>query len=250
MRVREKTVLAAVALLMLVASLPRLLGGPALLPAAAMRETAAVVLAGKRVVIDAGHGGPDGGAVGRGGTSEKALTLDIAKRLESLLTQAGAEVVLTRTGEGDLATSGSRSLRQRKREDLEARAKIIQAANAQAFLSLHANSFPQAAAEHGAQTFYLATAGNGNRRLAEAVQEELRRVTQNTERDANHKIDQYLLEQAKIPACTVEVGFLSNPREEQLLTTPDYRQQLAWAIFVGLVHFFQDGVRPAASAGQ
>ncbi|MHB9146543.1 MAG: N-acetylmuramoyl-L-alanine amidase [Symbiobacteriia bacterium] len=247
---KERTVLGAVALFMLAASLPLVLSGPALLPAAATRETAVVVLAGKRVVLDAGHGGPDGGAVGRGGTSEKSMTLDIARRLESLLAQAGAEVVLTRTDERDLAKSGTRSLRQRKREDLEARAKIVAAAHADAFLSLHANSFPSIAAEHGAQTFYLAGANPGNKRLAEAIQEELRRITQNTERNANDKIDQYLLEQAKIPACTVEVGFLSNPREEHLLNTPDYRQQLAWAIFVGLVHFFQEGLRPATSVGR
>lgn len=240
-------VLGLMAALMLAATLPRLAGGPAPLPAAALRESASAMLVGKTIVLDPGHGGPDGGAVGRGGVSEKTLTLDIALRLRDLLSQVGAQVVLTREDDRDLADAGTRSLRQRKREDLQARAALTQAAGADVFLSLHANSFPSLPSMHGAQTFYRATTGRENERLAEALQEELIRLTRNTDRLPNHKIDQYLLEQARIPAVTVEVGFLSNPQEEQLLNTPDYRQLVAWAVFAGLVRYFQEGLRPAAS---
>lgn len=240
----ERRILGLVALLMAV--LTGLAGTePPALPAAALRQEAAAVLAGKGVVLDPGHGGPDGGAVGRSGSVEKAITLDVALRLRDLLTQAGARTLLTREDDRDLAGAATRSLRQRKREDLTARTALGNDSGADVFLSIHANSFPSLPAMHGAQTFYLASASSENRRLATALQDELVRLTGNTDREPNQRIDQYLLENLKIPAVTVEVGFLSNPREEQLLLTPEYRQQVAWSLFVGLVRYFQMGALPA-----
>lgn len=247
---RDRRTLGAVALL--IAVLTALAGvEPPALPAAVLREEAAMVLAGKAVVLDPGHGGPDGGAVGRSGSVEKAITLDVALRLRDLLNQTGAKAVLTREADRDLADAAkAQSLRQRKRQDLAARVALGNESGADVFLSIHANSFPTLPSMHGAQTFYLASGSSENRRLATALQDELVRLTANTDREPNHRIDQYLLENLKIPAVTVEIGFLSNAREEQMLLTPEYRQQVAWSLFAGLVRYFQTGALPARAQQQ
>lgn len=243
----DRRILAAVAVLMAAATLA-MRGTHLALPAAAVPEQAAAVLAGKTIVLDPGHGGADGGATGRSGSVEKAITLDVSLRLHDLLAQAGARPVLTRREDRDLADSGLRGLRQRKRQDLERRARLGNQPGVDAFLSIHANSFPSLPSMHGAQTFYLRSAGSQSKRLAVALQEELIRLTGNTDREPNHRIDQYLLENVRAPAVTVEIGFLSNAQEERLLSQPDYRQQVAWSLFVGLVHYFQAGAAPAQAS--
>jgi hypothetical protein len=85
--------------------------------------------------------------------------------------------------------------------------------------------------------------------LAQAVQAALREST-DTNRAASDKIRQFILEQAKLPAVNVEVGFLTNPREERLLTTPAYQRRVAWAIFLGTARYFVEGALPAVGGGQ
>ena len=189
---------------------------------------------GDRVVlIDAGHGGVDPGAVGINKVLEKDITLGISKRLQFLLQQGGAKAIMVREDDRDLGTS--EGLLKRKREDLAQRIQLAMDSQAEVYLSIHANSFPDAKLV-GAQTFYHSDSPEG-KLLAQSIQQALNTMTAG-KRIAKGNQDIYVLKKANQAAVTVEVGFLSNPQEEQLLTTPDYQQKLAIAIYQGLCDYF------------
>ena len=97
-------------------------------------------LSGKIIVIDPGHGGADGGAVGDGEVLEKEIALNISMMLRDYLQEAGAFVIMTRESDKDLAEKGTKKLRHRKYEDLKARKKIINNNDADLFISIHLNS--------------------------------------------------------------------------------------------------------------
>lgn len=207
------------------------------IPATTQAERLAFV-SGKVIVVDAGHGGPDGGAVGVSGIQEKAVTLPVAKYLAQLFRESGAKVIMTREEDRDLSgMADGTPLGRRKRADLLNRVKLVNELGADVLISVHANKFPQQRYS-GGQTFYFYKSGPENRRLALLIQKELIRLTGNTDREVGRLQEVYLLENAKVPAVTVEVGFLSNPREEKLLTEPAYQKQLAWAIFTGAAKWF------------
>lgn len=190
-------------------------------------------LQGKTIAVDPGHGGLDPGVVGRAGTLEKDVVFSISMRLAELLRGAGATVVLTRETDEESPEI----------HDLEHRTRIINSSGAQVALSIHANGFPSPV-WYGAQVFYDTTGDPDSVRLARAIQDELIRVTRRTERDINCGIEHYILRHAKMPAATVEVGFLSNPEEESLLSTKGYQRKVAWAIFLGLARYFAEGPLP------
>ncbi|AFQ42341.1 N-acetylmuramoyl-L-alanine amidase [Desulfosporosinus meridiei] len=185
------------------------------------------------VVIDAGHGGVDPGAVGISKVLEKDITLGVSKRLQVLVQQSGAKAVMVREDDRDLGTS--QGLLKRKREDLAQRIQLAMDTQAEVYLSIHANSFPDPKLT-GAQTFYHSDSPEG-KLLAQFIQQELNSMT-NTTRVAKGNQDIYVLKKAKQAAVTVELGFLSNLQEEQLLTNPEYQQKLAIAIFQGLSLYF------------
>jgi len=189
------------------------------------------------VVVDAGHGGPDPGAIGAGGTLEKAVVLEVALLLRDYLRQGGVTVIMTREDDSDLSGMSSGPLRERKRADLAARVDLINASGADVLVSIHANSFPSSRWS-GGQTFYRTDRAPESKLLASCIQGELVHITGETHRTANRTIHQHILEETWIPAVTVEIGFLSNPREEQLLQRPDYRAKVAWSVFVGLMRYF------------
>lgn len=195
---------------------------------------------GDRVlVIDAGHGGVDPGAVGISKVLEKDITLGVSKRLQALVQQSGAKAIMIRENDSDLGTS--QGLLRRKREDLAQRIQLAMDSQAEVYLSIHANSFPDPKLT-GAQTFYHSDSPGG-KLLAQSIQQELNSMT-NTKRVAKGNQDIYVLKKANQAAVTVELGFLSNPQEEQLLATPEYQQKLAIAIFKGVSTYFskQDGI--------
>ena len=185
-------------------------------------------LGNRVVVIDAGHGGVDPGAVGKAKVLEKDVTLAVSKRLQVLVQQSGAKTIMVRVDDSDLGTS--QGLLKRKREDLAQRIQLARDAQAEVYLSIHANSFPDAKL-NGAQTFYHSDSPEG-RLLAQSIQQELNSMT-NGKRVAKANQDIYVLKKAHQAAVTVELGFLSNLEEEQLLTTPDYQEKLAIAIYKG-----------------
>ena len=185
------------------------------------------------VVIDAGHGGVDPGAVGKSKVLEKDVTLAVAKRLQTLVQQSGAKTIMVREDDSDLGTS--QGLLKRKREDLAQRIQLAMDAQEDVYLSIHANSFPDAKLT-GAQTFYHSDSPEG-KLLAQSIQQEMNSMT-NGKRVAKGNQDIYVLKKAHQAAVTVELGFLSNLEEEKLLTTPEYQEKLAIAIYQGLSVYF------------
>lgn len=187
-------------------------------------------LAGMTVCIDPGHGGYDGGAVGReSGEMEKNINLKFAKALEAALKNTGAEVILTRERDIALAEPGS----ERKRRDLKARVDAAQGADV--FLSLHMNEYPDRT-QAGPQVFY--TAGDAQSRLlAGAIQQSMNAaLTPARPRSANTG-DYYVLREQSLPAVLIECGFLSNAEEEKKLLSPEYQQLCAQSIVNGLIEY-------------
>ena len=203
-------------------------------------------LSGKIIAIDAGHGGPDGGAVSQSGTVEKDINLAITLYLRDYLQQSGAVVLLTRESDTDLANQETKGLAKRKREDLVRRAQLITEKKTDFMVSVHLNSIPSPK-WRGAQTFY--TANNPeNATLAAHIQTELKRNLENTDRLAK-PIDKtvYLLKALNIPSVLVEVGFLSNAEEARLLSQPEYQQKLAACMYQGILKYASGEKLPESS---
>lgn len=189
------------------------------------------------ILLDPGHGGPDPGALSAEGILEKHVVLAVGLKLQDHLKAAGFSVIMTRDTDTDLSEMPDASLRTRKRADLERRVEIINSSGADAVISIHANAIP-ANRWQGAQVFYHPERAPENQLLAECIQRELVHITRETTRGINISRDQYILENAGLPAVTVEVGFLSNPREASLLEDPRYQDRIAWAITVGIMRYF------------
>lgn len=197
-----------------------------------------VALAGHVIYLDPGHGGPDAGASGHG-VEEEDVVLAIAAHLRRYLHAAGAYALLTRETDQDLSEMSNSRWSARKTRDLHERVRRINASPAEILISIHANAIGSPR-WYGGQTFYRPEAGREAARLARLVQEELVAVTGQTTRAPNDDIHQFILEQARMPAITVEVGFLSNPREARLLATEAYQKKVAWAIFLGIARYFAE----------
>ncbi len=193
-------------------------------------------LSGKTIILDPGHGGPDGGAYVNG-VAEKDISLDISKMLRDYLQGQGALVIMTREEDQDLA-GGVDGYRARKRMDLQKRVELINETEADLYLSIHLNAFPSGSSS-GAQTFYTLRYKE-NKQIAKLIQKELKDNLQNTKREAK-SIDQvYLMKYAKKPGALVEVGFLSNAREREALQDPDYQVQIAASIYEGVIRYFTE----------
>lgn len=191
----------------------------------------------KVIIIDPGHGGVDGGAVGiNTGVHEDKVNLEIALRVKEFLEESGSLVLMTRDKDVGLYTEDG-SIRKKKNEDLRNRKKLFDESNADLVLSIHLNSFPQSQ-YYGAQTFYPSNSEN-SKLLAELIQEELIRVLDNgNTRKAKAKNDVYILQDIEVPTVIVECGFLSNPKEELWLQDPEYQEKIAWSIYVGILRYF------------
>jgi N-acetylmuramoyl-L-alanine amidase len=193
-------------------------------------------LSGKVIALDAGHGGPDGGAESKEGLIEKDINLAISLYLRDYLQQAGAVVFMTREEDTDLADEDTKGYSKRKTEDLIARVDMITKRKAQLAVSIHLNSIPQQQWK-GAQTFYYPS-NKDNQGLANLIQDELRRnlTTDRVAKTAPNSV--YILRALKIPSALVEVGFLSNPEEARLMGTPKYQQRVAAAIYQGILRYY------------
>lgn len=198
--------------------------------AGACAAAALLPLSDAVIVLDAGHGGWDPGKTGTDGADEKELNLAIVEKLAAYLEAGGAEVILTRAA--DTALGGG------KRADMAERKEIADASGGDMLISIHQNAFPSAAAR-GAQVFYHGESERG-RLLAESVQESLRsRLADGNQRQAKENQAYYILRMTELPAVIVECGFLSNREEEALLNDAGYQEKLAWAIYCGILDYFE-----------
>lgn len=195
-------------------------------------------LAGVTIVIDPGHGGPDGGAVGEDGTVEKDVALDVSFYLREYLQQGGANVQMTRLTDTDLAAEHTKGLSNRKSEDIRNRLTFIQETDPDLFLTIHLNAIPSPKWS-GAQTFYYPKYDE-SKQLAEMIQAEIIRNLENTTREALPIQGVYLLKHAEVPSAIVEIGFLSNEVERELLKDVDYQRQMAASIYQGILRYLTE----------
>ncbi len=201
--------------------------------------TIALPTSNRIIIVDAGHGYPDGGASGTvTGVLEKDINLAIAQKLQVLIEQSGGMVVLTRADDNSIHDSDKETIRAKKNSDLKNRKKIIDESQADVFISIHLNRFEQSK-YYGAQVFY-ATNNEQSKVLGEIIQKELIEVLDNgnTRKAKPATSDIYLLRDPPIPAVVVECGFLSNPEEERLLQTDKYQKKIAWSIYIALMKYF------------
>lgn len=181
------------------------------------------------VIVDAGHGEPDGGAVGANGTLEKDINLDIARKLQEVLEGKGIKVIMTRTGDSALFENRDGSIREKKREDMNTRLSIMKKSGADVFISIHMNSF-SSSKTNGLHVFYSAN-HEEVKPLAENIQERISMITgakTHTVKTADKNL--FLMKNPPLPAILVECGFISNPEEEKKLNDEDYKSRIAWAI--------------------
>ncbi|MDR3278483.1 MAG: N-acetylmuramoyl-L-alanine amidase [Oscillospiraceae bacterium] len=186
------------------------------------------------LVIDAGHGGEDGGAVSPGGARESVINLDVARRLYQLMGFFGMDAVMTRAAERIQYSESASTVRARKAEDQKNRLSLLRAAENAVLVSIHQNKYTSAG-PFGAQVLFAPTGGS------EEFAKEMQALLVSSLNPGNHraaaKIQDsiYLMNNVKCPAVLIECGFLSNPTEEALLQTDAYRLKIAAVIAAGFL---------------
>ena len=188
------------------------------------------------VIIDAGHGGADGGAVSASGVIESELNLQIAKKACSLLCFFGQNAVMTRTGEDGLYDPDSTTIRQKKVADTRNRVKFINSYDPAVLISIHQNILPNAPKVHGAQVFYNTQPHAAE--LANSVQSALNLSINLDNEKAETAIAKtiYIMSHVNCDAVLVECGFLSNEAETERLQESEYQRKLAAAIVCGYLN--------------
>ena len=189
------------------------------------------------VILDAGHGGEDGGAVAADGTPEKDLNLLIANGIAAYFELFGIPYIPVRTDDVSVGDKGLQTVRDRKRSDIRNRFALICDTSDAVFLSIHQNMFSESK-YNGTQVFYSANTPS-SKALAEHIQNTVRSFLQpdNTRKTKPSDDRVYLLYNAPTTAVMVECGFLSNEKELSLLKTQDYRSQIGYCIYKGLLSF-------------
>lgn len=171
------------------------------------------------------------------GTTEAETNLKVAIKLQNLLEQSGATVILTRSDENAIYALDSKTLKEKKISDIHNRVKMGNENQADIFVSIHLNKIPQNQ-YYGWQTFYK-EGNEQSMKLAKSIQTNLNESIQRENNRVAMKIDNiYIVKHVEIPISIVECGFLSNPEEEKLLLQDDYQNKLAWGIYNGIMDYF------------
>ena len=186
-----------------------------------------------------GIGSPDEGAESRNGTTENTINLKIALKVQNLLEQSGATVILTRSDENGIYDLDKQTLREKKVSDIKNRVKIGNESSADIFVSVHLNKIPQPQ-YYGWQTFFKKN-NEQSIKLAQSIQNSLNdSIQKENKRESLSITGKYIVEHTEIPITIVECGFLSNPEEEALLQTNEYQDRLAWGIYTGIMDYFYE----------
>lgn len=191
------------------------------------------------IVVDAGHGGEDGGAVGVNGLVEKDINLAIALALAENLKANNFQVILVRDGDYSVGDQSLSTVAERKRSDTKNRVRLVEETGECLLVSIHQNQFSQSQYS-GAQMFYSPN-NPESAQLAECIRESVVSSLQpdNTRQNKEAGEEIYLLTHCQVPAVLVECGFLSNPEEATLLSQEAYQQDMAAAIYNGIVSFLE-----------
>ena len=197
-------------------------------------ETSSIPIASHSVILDAGHGLPDGGAISFDGTSEEKINLNITLKIQKLLEASGCNVILTRSDENGIYDLDSNN---KKKSDLINRTKIGNESNADIFISIHLNKINISSC-FGWQTFYQENSEN-SKLLAQAIQTNLNSsIDKNNRREIMPLSGKYIMDNVKIPTVTVECGFLSNINDLNDLKNDKYQENIAWGIYEGIIDYF------------
>ena len=184
------------------------------------------------IVIDAGHGGRDGGSVGVNGTIEKEINLKYALCLKDKLVENGFRVVLTRKNDDGLYFPLAKN---KKKSDMNARLKIINQTNPNLVISLHMNSLTNHTVQ-GANSFYR-EGDEASKYCADLIQKSISTYC-NAKNICGRVGDYFILNSSYYTAVLIECGFISNAREEALLNSSEYRERMVDAIFNGILLYF------------
>lgn len=198
----------------------------------------------RTIILDAGHGLPDGGATSTSNPNiiESDLNLKVVLKLEELLKQSGINVILTRSNEYGIYNETADTIRKKKVSDMENRVKLSKSSDAELFVSIHMNTLNNRSVT-GFQVFYSDTNSNNNisKICANYIDENLKKNINetNTTKTIKEIKDIYLTKNLNLPLILIECGFLSNENESNLLNSDEYQQKLAWSIYTGLMDYFQ-----------
>lgn len=165
--------------------------------------------------------------------------MKIVLKVQTLLEQSGATVILTRSDENAIYDLDKKTLREKKISDIHNRVKIGNESSADIFVSIHLNKIPQQQ-YWGWQTFYNEKDEQSNK-LANNLQNSLNNSIQKDNKRVPLKIENiYIMKHVEIPISIVECGFLSNPEEEAQLLDNNYQDKLAWGIYIGIMDYFNE----------
>ncbi len=202
-------------------------------------EAADAIPYDKIVILDAGHGGEDSGAVGKNGRLEKDLNLEMALEMGSILEEKGYVVVYTRTNDRLLYTEAENIKGIRKISDLKNRCKVAANYPESVFVSIHMNSFGSEKYS-GLQVYYKPDDDN-SRVLADSIQQ---RVITEVQSNNNRKIKSgkgmYVLENIENTSVLIECGFLTNQEECEKLSEKEYQKQLSFSIVCAIIEYIED----------
>lgn len=196
-----------------------------------------VVRREKCIILDAGHGEPDGGAISCTGTPESEINLEIALKLESLFRFMGYKTKMTRNTDASIYTQGE-TIAQKKISDLKERVRIVNNTPGGVLLSIHQNTFTDEQ-YRGAQVFYAGTTGSNQ--LAEALQNRLvAELMPESSRKSKQSKGIYLMEHIQCQGVLIECGFISNPQEDALLRDEYYQKKLCGIIATTVCAFLTE----------
>lgn len=188
------------------------------------------------IVLDAGHGGEDGGAVSSNGVVESDINLQFTQKLKYILSLNGYEIVMTREDDSDLADKSIDTVSGRKKSDMHRRLDIYNSHIQNVAISIHQNIFPADSCK-GTQVFYSTQTQSGKvlaDNITDTVKKYLQPENQRLSKPTSGSI--FLLDNAKIPAVIVECGFLSNSEELKQLCDQDYQKKFSYCVFLGLLN--------------
>ncbi len=190
------------------------------------------------IIVDAGHGGFDGGATAKDGTIEKDINLKIARYVSEYLNLLGFDTILTRDKDISLEDESELSIKSRKTSDIHNRMKIMEQTENALFVSIHQNHY-SVEKYSGLQVFYSPNFSEESSALAQSIQETIIKTLQPDNKRQNKKCGNsvYLIFNAVKPAVLVECGFLSNVEETNLLKTDDYQRKIAYCISLGIYNY-------------
>ncbi len=193
------------------------------------------------IIVDAGHGGFDGGALTNDGTPEKDINLKISLYLKEYLDTFGFDCILTRDSDASLEDDGLNTIRQKKTSDIHNRMKITEDNPDSIFISIHQNRYHDDKYS-GMQVFYSGNFSEISAAIAQSIQDSTVSLIQNDNTRLIKKCGTsvYLIYNAKVPSCLVECGFLSNTNEAALLQKDSYQKKIAYAIAVGILDYYSD----------